>query len=64
MPLIVSSPLFASFLAILHYMGRAPRTATLHLKSGRRDSRQVTMYRRLRICRDGHLDQSEAYDTS
>ena len=25
---------------------------------------QVTIYRRLRIGRDGHLDQSEAYDTS
>ena len=25
---------------------------------------QVTMYRRLLIGRDGHLDQSEAYDTS
>ena len=23
---------------------------------------QVTMYRRLRIGRDGHIDQSEAYD--
>ena len=23
---------------------------------------QVTIYRRLRISRDGHLDQSEAYD--
>ena len=25
---------------------------------------QVTIYRRLRIGRDGHLDQSEAYDIS
>ena len=25
---------------------------------------QVTVYRRLRIGRDGHLDQSEAYDIS
>ena len=25
---------------------------------------QVTLYRRLRIGRDGHLDQSEAYATS
>ena len=25
---------------------------------------QVTIYRRLRIGRDGHLDQSEAYDLS
>ena len=25
---------------------------------------QVTIYRRLRIGRDGHLDQSEAYDVS
>ena len=25
---------------------------------------QVTLYRRLRIGRDGHLDQSEAYDMS
>ena len=25
---------------------------------------QVTIYRRLLICRDGHLDQSEAYDIS
>ena len=24
----------------------------------------VTIYRRLRICRNGHLDQSEAYDIS
>ena len=27
-------------------------------------SRTVTIYRRLLICRDGHLDQSEAYDIS
>ena len=39
-----------------------------HLKDTRSGARilhilvQVTIYRRLRIGRDGHLDQSEAYD--
>ena len=41
------------------------RVASQILQIGRaRILVQVTIYRRLRIGRDGHLDQSEAYDIS
>ena len=41
-----------------------PEMEEKHLNTDTRIRYEVTIYRGLRIGRDGHLDQSEAYDIS
>ena len=50
--------------AIIHIITLSGRESTVDVRVWVRILVQVTIYRRLLIGRDGHLDQSEAYDLS
>ena len=50
--------------AIIHIVTLAARGSTFDVRVWARILVQVTIYRRLLIGRDGHLDTSEAYDLS
>ena len=57
-------PLTTYIIVTIFFSEHLLKTKVLNLRTRGRILVQVTIYRRLLIGRDGHLDQSEAYDIS